>query len=66
MLQGRYCYPIAKEIKAVVPQLTCDGCRIQVQILAFPVVLQLVAIAVNLELGCAPEVLTLSALLNLV
>ena len=46
MLQGRYCYPIAKEIKAVVPQLTCDGCRIQVQILAFPVVLQLVAIAV--------------------
>ena len=46
MLQGRYCYPIVKEIKAVVPQLTCDGCRIQVQILAFPVVLQLVAIAV--------------------
>ena len=43
MLRGRYCYPIAKEIKTVVPQLTCDGCRIQAQILAFPVVLQLVA-----------------------
>lgn len=46
MLRGRYCYHIVKEIKAVVPQLTCDSCRIQVQILAFLVMLQLVVKAV--------------------
>ena len=28
MLRGRYCYHIVKEIKAVVPQLTCDSCTI--------------------------------------